>query len=99
MANQTKNLACEFIGTFALTFIGAGAILTTTWTGGQPGLVGIAIAVSATMNISGRVAWPSEAPPCSILVRRDCLEREITAGPTTGSRTVLAPSRPAVRSG
>ncbi|MFH1107745.1 MAG: aquaporin [Planctomycetota bacterium] len=61
MANQTKNLACEFIGTFALTFIGAGAILTTTWTGGQPGLVGIAlahglalaIAVSATMNISG----------------------------------------------
>ncbi len=61
MGNQTKNLACEFIGTFTLTFIGAGAILTTTWTGGQPGLVGIAlahglalaIAVSATMNISG----------------------------------------------
>jgi len=61
MAESTRNLSCEFIGTFALTFIGAGAILTTTWTGGQPGLVGIAIAhglalaiaVSATMNISG----------------------------------------------
>ena len=57
----TRNLTCEAIGTFALTFIGAGAILTTTWTGGDPGLVGIAIAhglvlaiaVSATMNISG----------------------------------------------
>lgn len=61
MADTTRNLTCEFIGTFTLTFIGAGAILTTTWTGGQPGLVGIAIAhglalaiaVSATMNISG----------------------------------------------
>ncbi len=57
----TRNLTCEAIGTFALTFIGAGAILTTTWTGGAPGLVGIALAhglvlaivVSATMNISG----------------------------------------------
>lgn len=56
-----RNLTCEFIGTFALTFIGAGAILTTAWTGGEPGLVGIALAhgivlaivVSATMNISG----------------------------------------------
>lgn len=61
MADSVRKLTCEFIGTFALTFIGAGAILTTTWTGGQPGLVGIAIAhglalaiaVSATMNISG----------------------------------------------
>lgn len=61
MAETTRNLTCEFIGTFTLTFIGAGAILTTTWTGGEPGLVGIAIAhglalaiaVSATMNISG----------------------------------------------
>src|SRR3972149_4330936 len=58
---MTSKLTGEFIGTFALTFIGAGAILTTTWTGGQPGLVGIAIAhgvalaiaVSATMNVSG----------------------------------------------
>lgn len=61
MPSMTSKLTCELIGTFALTFIGAGAILTTHWTGGQPGLVGIAlahglalsIAVSATMNISG----------------------------------------------
>ncbi len=61
MADSIRKLTCEFIGTFALTFIGAGAILTTTWTGGQPGIMGIAwahglalaIAVSATMNISG----------------------------------------------
>jgi aquaporin Z len=61
MKEPVRSLVCELIGTFALTFIGAGAILTTTWTGGQPGLVGIAIAhglalsiaVSATMNISG----------------------------------------------
>jgi len=61
MAGLNAKLTGEFIGTFALTFIGAGAIVTTSWTGGQPGLLGIAvahglalsIAVSATMNISG----------------------------------------------
>ena len=61
MNGQTAKLTCEFIGTFALTFIGAASILTTTWTGGSPGLVGIALAhglvlamiVTATMNISG----------------------------------------------
>ncbi|NOT00300.1 MAG: aquaporin [Phycisphaerales bacterium] len=60
-SNALANCTCEFIGTFALTFIGAGAIVTTAWTGGAPGLVGIAlahgialsIAVSAAMNISG----------------------------------------------
>ena len=57
---MTRNLVCEMIGTFALTFIGAGSILLSAWQG-QPGLVGIAfahglalaIAVTATMNISG----------------------------------------------
>lgn len=61
MSDLIRKLIAESIGTFALTFIGAGAIITTTWTGGQPGLVGIAlahgvilaIAVSATMNVSG----------------------------------------------
>ena len=61
MGDQGRNFVCELIGTFALTFIGAGAILTTTWTGGAPGLVGIALAhgvvlaivVTATMNLSG----------------------------------------------
>lgn len=61
MNDRVRNLTCELIGTFLLTFIGAGSILTTTWTGGSPGLVGIAIAhgvalaiaVSAAMNLSG----------------------------------------------
>ena len=54
--------AAEFVGTFFLTFIGAGAILQTTSMGDAGfGLLGVAlahgialsIAVSATMNISG----------------------------------------------
>jgi len=61
MNAQVRNITCELIATFALTFVGAGAILVNAWTGGEPGLVGIAlahgiilsIAVSATMNISG----------------------------------------------
>ena len=61
MSKASICFVAEGIGTFALTFIGAGAILTTSFTGGEPGLVGIAIAhglilavvVSATMNISG----------------------------------------------
>jgi len=61
MAGLGAKLTGELLGTFALTFIGAGAIVTTTWNGGAPGLVGIAlahgivlaIAVSATMNVSG----------------------------------------------
>lgn len=61
MNENVRNLTCESIGTFLLTFLGAGSIITTTWTGGQPGLVGIAlahgialaIAVSAAMNLSG----------------------------------------------
>ena len=61
MSKASTCCVAEGIGTFALTFIGAGAILTTAFTGGEPGLVGIAFAhglilavvVSATMNISG----------------------------------------------
>lgn len=61
MNDHVRNLTCEMFGVFLLTFLGAGSILTTTWTGGSPGLVGIAlahgialaIAVSAVMNLSG----------------------------------------------
>ncbi len=56
-----KECAAELIGTFALCFIGAGAICTNALTRGQVGLIGIAmahglvlsIAVSCTMAISG----------------------------------------------
>jgi len=61
MSKASTCFVAEGLGTFALTFIGAGAILTTAFTGGDPGLIGIALAhglvlaivVSATMNISG----------------------------------------------
>ena len=61
MSKASTCFVAEGIGTFALTFIGAGAIITTSFNDGEPGLVGIAFAhglilaivVSATMNISG----------------------------------------------
>ncbi len=61
MTNAGK-LTAEALGTFALCFIGAGAICMTTKMGASgPGLLGVAIAhgialsiaVSATMNVSG----------------------------------------------
>jgi len=56
-----KALIAEFIGTFALIFIGVGAIAANFLNGGDPGLTGIALAhgltiavmVSATAAISG----------------------------------------------
>ena len=61
MSKASTCFVAEGLGTFALTFIGAGTILTTTFTGGDASLIAIAlahglvlaIAVSATMNISG----------------------------------------------
>lgn len=61
MFGMPSKLTCELIGTFVLTFIGAGSIITSHWMGGGAGLLGIAlahglalsIAVSATMNVSG----------------------------------------------
>lgn len=60
MINQ-KALIAEFIGTFALIFVGVGAIASDYLNSGQTGLVGIALAhgltiavmVSATAAISG----------------------------------------------
>src|SRR5258705_4737432 len=56
-----RALVAEFLGTFALVFIGAGAIVVDAAKGGALGLIGIALAhalvlsvmVTALMNISG----------------------------------------------
>lgn len=56
-----KALAAEFLGTFALVFIGAGAVVVDTASGGELGLVGVALAhalvlavmVTATLPVSG----------------------------------------------
>ncbi len=58
---RTKQFIAEFIGTFALIFVGVGAIAMDHHTGGKSGLVGIALAhgltiavmASATAAISG----------------------------------------------
>ena len=56
-----KNFIAEFIGTFALVFVGGGAIMMVLHTGNDAGLLQIALAhglilalmVSAFMNVSG----------------------------------------------
>ena len=60
-AQTGRSLIAEFIGTFALVFIGAGSIVTNQWTKGAVGLAGIAAAhalvlaimISALGHISG----------------------------------------------
>jgi MIP family channel proteins len=56
-----RAIVAEFVGTFALVFVGAGAVVTDAWTNNGLGLVGVALAnalvfavmVTAMMNISG----------------------------------------------
>lgn len=48
---NTKALVAEFIGTFALIFIGVGAIAANEITGGKVGLTGIALAHGLTIAI------------------------------------------------
>ena len=45
----TPASSAEFLGTFALCFIGAGAICMNQWSGGAVGLVGIALAHGAVL--------------------------------------------------
>jgi len=56
-----RNFIAEFVGTFALVYIGGGAIMMVQQTGNSAGLLQVALAhglilalmVSATMNVSG----------------------------------------------
>src|SRR5438045_2650950 len=52
MSMQTgRALLGEFVGTFALIFIGAGSIVTNQWTKGALGLAGIAAAHALVLSI------------------------------------------------
>jgi len=61
MRQTLRPLIAEFIGVFMLTFVGGGALIINAYRDGSLGLMGIAaaygialaIAVTATMNISG----------------------------------------------
>jgi MIP family channel proteins len=61
MKDTLRHFAAEFIGTFALIFVGTAAAVLTRYTGGQVGLLEVALAhglilavmVSALMRISG----------------------------------------------
>lgn len=61
LPNWWKRCLAEAIGTFALTFVGAAAICTDSYSGGEVGLLGIAVAhglvlavmVTATGHVSG----------------------------------------------
>jgi len=86
MAPLPRRLLAEFIGTFALVFIGCGTVLADSY--GRFGMVGIALAhalvlsvmITALMNISGGNFNP--AVTLGLLVARK------TDGPTAGAYMV-----------
>ena len=51
MERYTKPVVAELVGTFAFFFIGAGAIVTNTYSNGAVGLLGIALAHGLALSI------------------------------------------------
>jgi len=53
----TRSLLGEFVGTFALVFIGAGSIITDNISSGKVGLVGVAAAHALVLSIMVSAIW------------------------------------------
>lgn len=76
MKDTVRHFVAEFVGIFALVFVGGGAIMMAMQTSSTAGLIGVALAhglilalmVSATMNVSGGHLNP--AVTISLLVAR-----------------------------
>lgn len=58
MATTVKQLAAEFLATFALVFIGAGSVVVDAMTGGEVGLVGVALAHGVVLSVMVTIAIP-----------------------------------------
>ena len=77
MPEDLRKSVAELVGTFALVFVGAGSIIANEFSGGQVGLLGIAlahglvlaIAISATGHISGGHINPV-VTICFLITRR-----------------------------
>jgi aquaporin Z len=67
---NTKALVAEFVGTFALVFIGVGAIAANHMTGGALGLTGIALAhgltIAAFVSAAGAISGGHYNPAVTI---------------------------------
>lgn len=89
MKDSVRHFVAEFVGTYALVFVGSGAIMMAAHTNSQAGLVTVGLAhglilalmVSATMNVSGGHLNPSVT--IGLLVTR-------RIGPTMAGVHVLA---------
>lgn len=70
MSQDTRNYVAEFIGAFALTFIGAGSIVANAVANGAVGLVGVALAhgfiLALSINALGHVSGAHFNPAITI---------------------------------
>ena len=81
MTNAPARLLAEFVGTFALIFIGAGAIMTASeLTGGGYSLIGIAAAHGFVRETNATAADGDHFTPYTfareVFLRRDVLHRD-----------------------
>lgn len=59
MKNLVRPLTAEFFGTFGLVFIGAGAVVTETASGGELGLLGVAAAQAMVLSVMATALMPT----------------------------------------